>query len=63
MDPVIRRALRELESGLETLHPEPRYQWNGNQQASQREYVCDPADGVFLLFGNKDKQDRAQQRG
>src|SRR4029077_10077579 len=61
-NPIIGRALHELEAGLETLRPEPWHQWDGNQQASQREDVCDPADGVLLLFGNKDKKNRAGQR-
>src|ERR1700730_5993154 len=61
-DPVVGRALHELEAGFEALRPEPRHQWDGNQQPGQRKNVCDPADGVFLLLRHKNKQKSAGQR-
>ena len=61
-NPVVGRALHELEAGFEALRPEPRHQRDGNQQAGQSKNVCDPADGVLVLFGNKDEQQRAGQR-
>ncbi len=61
-DPVVGRAFHELEAGFEALRPEPRHQRDRNQQAGQRENICDPADGVFVLFGDKDEQQRADQR-
>ena len=61
-NPVIRRALHELESRLEALRPEPRHQRDGDDEAGQGEDVRDPANGVFLLFGNKDEQESAGER-
>ncbi len=61
-DPVVRRALDELEAGLEALCPEHRHQRQRDQEAAEREDVRDPADGVLVLLGNKQEQERAHQR-
>ena len=59
---MLAAAFHELEAGLEALNPEPGNQRDGHQQASQSKNVGDPADGVFLLFRDKNEQQRARQR-
>ena len=61
-NPVVGRALDELEAGLEALVPEPGHERQRDQESAEREEVGDPADGVFVLLGDEQKQDRAQQR-
>ena len=51
-----------LKPGSKRCSPEPGHQRDGHQQAGQGKNVGDPADGVFLLFGDKDEQHRARQR-
>ena len=61
-DPVIGRALHELETGFVALGPEPWHQRDGDDEAGQGNDVRNPANGVFLLFGNKEEQKSADER-
>ena len=61
-DPVVGRALDELEAGLETLVPEPGHERQRDEKTAEREDVGDPADGVFVVLGDKQEHQRAHQR-
>src|SRR5581483_1225709 len=61
-NPIVGRALHELEAGLEALRPEPRHERKRDEEAGESEDVGDPANGILVVLGDEQKQDRAHQR-
>ncbi len=61
-DPVVGRALDELEAGRKTLRPEHRHQRQGDQESAKSEEVRHPANRVLVLLWNQQENERADER-
>ena len=51
-----------LKPGSKRCAQNHRHQRQRDQEPAQREEIRDPADGVLILLGNKQENERAHQR-